>query len=137
MSNNPKADSNPMADSDRCTATATSTGNRCKQPAIKGGTVCRFHGGEAPQVKKKAQERLNEMADSVTAELQGRLDDVFSRLDSAEDADEYVKLLREARQITTAILDRTGHGPSEKREITGEDGGALDVVINEETVEDA
>jgi len=101
----PMDGSDPMDNPDRCTATATSTGERCKQAAIPGSNVCRFHGGSAPQVEKKAQERLDEMADSVTAELQARLDEVFARLDDADDGD-YVKLLREARQLTTAILDR-------------------------------
>jgi len=114
------AESDPTADPDRCTATAKSTGERCKQPAIAGGSVCRFHGGDAEQVQQKAQERLDEMADAVTADLQSRLDDVFARLDDAEDTDEYVKLLRETRQLTTAILDRTDHGPSETREVTGD-----------------
>jgi len=114
------AESDPTADPDRCTATAKSTGEQCKQPAIPGGNVCRFHGGDAEQVQKKAQERLDEMADAVTADLQSRLDDVFARLDDAEDTDEYVKLLRETRQLTTAILDRTDHGPSETREVAGD-----------------
>jgi hypothetical protein len=91
----------------QCTATAKSTGERCQRPAVKGANVCYQHGGAAEQVQKKAQERLDEMADSVTADLQSRLDDVFARLDDAEDTDEYVKLLRETRQLTTAILDRT------------------------------
>lgn len=129
------ADDNHMADADRCTATASSTGERCKQPAIPGGSVCRFHGGAAEQVQKKAQERLDEMADSVTADLQQRLDDVFGRLDEADD-DEYVKLLRETRQLATAILDRTDHGPTETREVTGEDGGPMDVTIVREVVTD-
>jgi len=91
----------------QCTATAKSTGERCQRPAVKGANVCYQHGGAAEQVQKKAQERLDEMADAVTADLQSRLDDVFARLDDAEDTDEYVKLLRETRQLTTAILDRT------------------------------
>ena len=126
-----------MVDSDRqCTATAKSTGERCERAAIKGGDVCHVHGGAAEQVQKKAQERLNEMADSTTAKLQARLDDVFERLDAAETDDEYVKLLREARQITTSILDRTGHGPTEKRELenTGEDPLA-DVTIDFDDVD--
>jgi hypothetical protein len=131
----PMDDTDPMADSDRCTATASSTGERCKQPAIPGGNVCRFHGGSAEQVQKKAQERLDEMADAATKEMQDRLADVFDRLDDADD-DDYVKLLREARQLTTAILDRTGHGPSETREVTGEGGDPLQVVINDSIRED-
>lgn len=131
----PMAGDNPMKEPDRCTATARSTGERCKQPAIPGGNVCRFHGGSAEQVEKKAQERLEEMADAATKEMQSRLEDVFDRLDSAEGHDEYVKLLREARQLTTSILDRTGNGPTETREVTGDGGGPVEVNFHEEIVE--
>lgn len=41
----------------RCKATARS-GERCKQPPIRGGAVCRYHGGHAPQVRRKAEQRL-------------------------------------------------------------------------------
>lgn len=34
----------------RCSAMAKSTGTRCGQPVVLGATVCRFHGGRAPQV---------------------------------------------------------------------------------------
>jgi hypothetical protein len=50
VSEDPKAE--------RCTGTAKSTGERCTQPAIPGGTVCRYHGGGAPQVKAAAEQRL-------------------------------------------------------------------------------
>ena len=124
-----------MVDSDRqCTATAKSTGERCQRAAIKGGNVCPVHGGSANQVEKKAQERLDEMANSATAKMQSRLDEIFTRLDGAEGGD-YVKLLREARQLTTDILDRTDHGPTEKREVTGEDGGPLEINMSETVVE--
>lgn len=124
------ADSDPIPDDRRCTATAKSTGDRCKQPAIPGGDVCRFHGGEADQVERKAQERLDEMADAVTADLQTRLDEVFEQLDDAE-GQEYARLLSEVRKLTTDILDRTGHGPTEKRELenTGDEPLA-DVTID-------
>lgn len=124
-----------MVDSEnQCTATAKSTGERCQRAAVKGSNVCHVHGGAAPQVQKKAQERLDEMADSVTADLQSRLDDVFERLDKADDA-EYVKLLREVRQLTTAILDRTDHGPTEKREVEADhthEVPALAEILSEE-----
>ncbi|TCL01620.1 hypothetical protein BXY66_2936 [Shimia isoporae] len=53
----PKADTNPMCRIDfmnaapRCTATSKRTGERCKGPAVRGRTVCRFHGagGGAPE----------------------------------------------------------------------------------------
>ncbi len=42
----------------RCTALARSSGERCRRAAILGGTVCRVHGGAAPQVKAAAKKRL-------------------------------------------------------------------------------
>lgn len=44
--------------SEKCTARAKSTGNRCRRDPIAGATVCVVHGGQAPQVKRKAAERL-------------------------------------------------------------------------------
>lgn len=53
----------------KCRATARSTGKRCTRPAIPGGTVCRYHGGAAPQVQKKAALRLLELVDPAVATL--------------------------------------------------------------------
>jgi len=130
-----------MEDSRRCTAKANRTGEQCKNAAIKGSNVCHVHGGAAPQVEKKAQERLDEMADSVTADLQQRLDEVFARLDAAEDGDEYVKLLREVRQLTTSILDRTGHGKTQTQELehsSGEDDElpGVNIYLDDEYAQD-
>lgn len=47
-----------MDESRRCTATSHGTGERCRRSAIRGGTVCRTHGGAAPQVQRKAAQRL-------------------------------------------------------------------------------
>jgi len=53
----------------RCTARSKGTGERCKQSAIAGGTVCRFHGGGAPSVKRKAALRLAALVDPAIATL--------------------------------------------------------------------
>ena len=51
-----------------CLAHSKQTGKPCKQPPIKGGTVCRYHGGAAPQVIKSARRRLNDLVDpAITA----------------------------------------------------------------------
>lgn len=42
----------------QCKAKSKSTGKQCQQPAIQGGTVCRFHGGGAPNVIEAARRRL-------------------------------------------------------------------------------
>lgn len=120
---------------DRCTAKARSTGEQCKNPPIKGATVCRMHGGSAPQVKKKAQERLDEMADSTTANIQQDIEELHNAFESAETPDDKVALIREIRQCWKIILDRTGHGPTEKREVTGAEGGPLEITLNETVVE--
>jgi hypothetical protein len=52
----------------KCTA-HTTAGNPCRNYAIKGGNVCKNHGGSAPQVKRKARERLLEAVDPAAAEL--------------------------------------------------------------------
>jgi len=44
----------------RCRAHSKATGQQCKLPAILGGTVCAKHGGSAPQVKRRAAERVVE-----------------------------------------------------------------------------
>lgn len=41
----------------QCTAVSKQTGKQCEAKAIPGGTVCRWHGGAAGQVKAKAAVR--------------------------------------------------------------------------------
>ncbi len=53
----------------KCTATSKSTGAQCKKEAIAGGTVCRNHGGAAPQVRNAAAKRLADAVNSAVANL--------------------------------------------------------------------
>lgn len=64
----------------RCTAKSTRSGERCKRPPIRGGTVCATHGGSAPQVRDAAQRRLLEAADNAAARLVAMLDDDDSKV---------------------------------------------------------
>ena len=55
----------------QCKATAKGTGERCRRAPLAGGTVCRTHGGAAPQVKAKAaRERVLQ---AVTADARATL----------------------------------------------------------------
>ena len=88
----------------RCTAHRTN-GQPCNNWAIKGGNVCRIHGGGAPQVKARAQERLQEMVVPALAKM-------TQLIHSKQDA--------VALGTCKDILDRTGHKPTEKIEVVGD-----------------
>jgi hypothetical protein len=55
----PKRKYNRRADIPRCTAHSAATGKPCKNPPVRGSTVCRHHGGASPQAKAKALNRLD------------------------------------------------------------------------------
>ena len=84
----------------QCTASAKSTGKRCVRAPIAGSTVCRVHGGAAPQVRAKARERLLALVDPALCELD--------------------KLLRKAKMepvrmaAVKDILDRCGYKPTDE-----------------------
>jgi len=64
------AQSKPSVRQHRCKA-HRKNGDRCKQPAIAGATVCRVHGGAARHVKAAARARLENAADLMAKELLG------------------------------------------------------------------
>jgi hypothetical protein len=96
----------------RCTAHISDGSRPCERWAINGGTVCATHGGRAPQVKKSAKERLEELIDPALAGLHKAL--------QSNDLGSIVK----ASQI---VLDRTGFHPSQAIELTGKNGGPINV----------
>jgi hypothetical protein len=57
-----------MDDSIRCTARSKQSGERCKRARAKGALVCAMHGGKAPQVKRKAKERVVKQQALATAQ---------------------------------------------------------------------
>lgn len=72
----------------------TRAGTPCQKPPIKGATVCRLHGGAAPQVKRAAKLRLMELQDPAIATL--------ARVMATSD-NEALRL-----RAAESILDRTG-----------------------------
>ncbi len=59
MEDDPKNASYPYQLSPRCSATSKRIGKQCKAPAVKGWTVCRFHGagGGGPTGKRNGMYR--------------------------------------------------------------------------------
>ena len=66
----------------RCTAT-NRAGAPCGKYSMRGGTVCRAHGGASPQAKAKAQQMV-ELAEMRIRNLAPKAVDVLERLLEAE-----------------------------------------------------
>ena len=101
----------------QCKAISKNSGKQCKRKAIPGGTVCRYHGGAAGQVKAKA---------AVRAELLGwglgdaTVDpgEVLLRLvtQSAARAERYAMLLEEAYEAAERLKQAHDAGALEINE---------------------
>ena len=109
-----------MDDDRRCRAHSSQGGERCKKAAILGGTVCATHGGSAPQVRAKADERLRALQPSAVVRLEEALDAVQRQLDRhglvVEVGPDHAIRVRTAQ----TILDRTGLGPSQRIDVNNE-----------------
>jgi hypothetical protein len=81
----------------RCSAISKHSGEQCKRKAIPGGTVCRYHSGNARQVKAKAAIRAEVMSWGL-GDSHVDPGEVLLRLvtQSAARAEMYARLLQEA-----------------------------------------
>lgn len=91
----------------RCTATRRN-GEQCGSKPIRGGNVCRMHGGGAPQVKAKAERRLAAL--QIPA---------ISRLSELMQQKEFPST---AYQAVRDVLDRTMGKPTERQEVAHSGG---------------
>lgn len=96
----------------RCSATAKRTGRQCEQYAINGGTVCHKHGGAAPQVKAKAEERIKALVNPALALIEEYLEHAGDPEYSVPPA---VRL-----RAAESILDRAGYGATQKIRMDGD-----------------
>jgi hypothetical protein len=100
----------------QCAATCKRTGSRCTKLAMKGGRVCRVHGGGAPQVKKSARERLEALVDPAINTLRTVIRTGLKTGDTPS-----------AVRASLGILDRTGFHPSQAVELSGNDSKPLHI----------
>lgn len=84
-------------------------GERCKNASIKGGTVCRYHGGSAPQVQRSARERFNDLIDPM----------INIAHDLAEEAEEGKLSASDRIAFMKFVADRTGFVPGKQVNIDG------------------
>lgn len=102
----------------QCRAKSKQSGKRCKQPPIPGGKVCHYHGGAAPQVKLKAEQRIALLVDPALDALSALVRDKWAprtRLGAARD-----------------VLDRAGYGATKRLEQRLDVGGGLAMEESEE-----
>jgi hypothetical protein len=88
-----------------CTAIAKKTGQRCKAQPVAGCTVCRLHGGSAPQVRRAGLRRLQrqDLQRSVAEVL-----DLVGELAERNPADVLLDALREADQMRRMYAQLVG-----------------------------
>jgi len=101
-----------------CTATAKATGEPCRRAAISGGSVCYVHGGAAPQVKRKAAERIAEARDSALDALTQLIGE--GRVDAKVALDAVVKLTETHETLEGRVARREGMVVDERSQLDAE-----------------
>jgi hypothetical protein len=96
----------------KCVATAKSSGLRCSKPAIPGGSVCKYHGGAAPQVRAKAVQRLSQARDLALDRLIDQLAPPESPLYAVEVKD----LLAVVDKLTSKVQLLSGEATERKED---------------------
>jgi hypothetical protein len=94
------------------------SGAPCKKYPIAGAVVCRFHGGASPQVRRKAEERLRELQVPAVHALSDALAADVRQLDRKGEVVVLGPDHANRTRASTAILDRTGLGPSSSSDVT-------------------
>lgn len=101
----------------QCTAKSVRSQEQCKKPAIRGGTVCGTHGGSSPQVKRKAAERLAQLQDPAVDALARSLNATQRTVTRQGKIVEVGPDHNAQTRAASAVLDRTGLGPSSQTEV--------------------
>lgn len=103
------APANVPVEPKRCSGRSAVTGEPCGRWAIRGGTVCPTHGGKAPHVKRRADERVARW--EIEQSLAGALAEVEERLSlrtPAEHLEDMVVRSAAMVECLAVLLDRAG-----------------------------
>jgi vacuolar-type H+-ATPase subunit E/Vma4 len=108
----------------RCTAHSSRTGLPCKRNAIRGGTVCRSHGGAAPQVKAKAAERIEQLLDRFFDRLSESLGGMTTEQIEALKSDAH-----QIKALTDSVVKLSEH----REVLEGRTAKRSEVTVNEQS----
>lgn len=103
-----------MHESTPCTAT-TRAGTRCSNSPIKGATVCRMHGGAAPQVQAKAAERIAATRDTALEALRRLIE--TGDVDAKVALDAVVRLTETHETLEGRVARREGRVVDERTQL--------------------
>jgi hypothetical protein len=119
---------------DNCNAHKTDGSGYCGQPAgwgtdHAGYGRCKLHGGNTPAQEKNLLDELSSGAEDAAVVLRLRLKHIREKVEAGDgDAVNWSEVDRLAR----TVFDRTGHGKTETRELTGE--GDDEISVSSEVV---
>jgi hypothetical protein len=127
----------PARDADEnCNARKTDGSGYCQHSAgwgtdHTGVGRCKFHGGSTPDQERGIINDLEDGAEDAAVALRLRLKHVRQAVenDDADDID-----WSQVDRLARTVFDRTGHGKTETKELTGEDGDAITVSSDVVTV---
>lgn len=105
-----------MTDAPICHAHKADTGEPCKAFAIRGGTVCVYHGGSVPSVRQKALERMQALVDPAITRIHELI---------MQDEDRSVSM-----RASADLLDRVGFNRTDKIKLSGDADEPLEIVIS-------
>ncbi len=107
----------------QCHATAKGTGKPCRRQAIAGATVCRVHGGAAPQVKEAAKLRILALVHPALATMARAVNSKRKGEPSAVEV-----------SAAKDILDRAGLAAKDRLELSGAAKAPLTITIKREDI---
>lgn len=129
------SDLTPKDPDTHCNARKTDGSGYCKHEAgwgtdHPGVGRCKFHLGNTENHEKKVISDLEDAAQDAAVTLQLKLKHARDRAENGEDVD-----FKEIDRLARTVLDRVGYGPTEKREVSGPDGGSITVTLEREVVD--
>lgn len=92
-----------ITDTAHCTATAKATGERCRQPAVKGSTKCRMHGGTSPTGIGSPRFRTGRYSKEMPARLAARYGEALADSKLLELRDEIALVQSRQAELLTHL----------------------------------